>query len=96
MTDDICQTITRDFGADLPLVIEALEGLDSHGQAMEGDRLLRATLFLAKGDIERLRRVLARGRVDYRDVLREAEYAPDENRVYDFPKTFRELGLLVE
>jgi hypothetical protein len=94
MKTDIYQKIERDFGDDLKLAIEQIEILDARSKGLVGDRMLRAMVFLAKGNIERFKQVIELGRTDYRDVLWQAEYDCGEEQLYDFNKTFHELKLM--
>ena len=94
MKTDIYQKIESDFGSDLKQAIEQIEILDARSKGMVGDRMLRAMVFLAKGDIERFKQVIELGRTDYRDVLWQAEYDCGEEQLYDFNKTFHELNLM--
>ena len=94
MKTDIYQKMERDFGCDLPLAMEEVDLLDASTKGLIGDRMLRAMIFLAKGNIARFKQVIELGRTDYRDVLWQAEYDCGEEQLYDFNKTFHELGLM--
>ena len=94
MKTDIYQKIERDFGDDLQRAIEQVEILDACTKGLIGDRMLRAMVFLSKGKIERFKQIIELGRVDYRDVLWQAEYDCGEVQLYDFNKTFHELKLM--
>ncbi len=94
MKTDIYQKIERDFGDDLKLAIEQVEILDARTKGLIGNRLLRAMVFLSKGNIDRFKQVIELGRTDYRDVLWQAEYDCGEEQLYDFNKTFHELNLM--
>ncbi|MFT4764460.1 MAG: hypothetical protein ACI9OH_001554 [Oleispira sp.] len=94
MKTDIYQKIELDFGDDLKLAIEQVEILDARSKGLIGNRMLRAMVFLAKGNIERFKQVIELGRTDYRDVLWQAEYDCGEEQLYDFNKTFHELKLM--
>ena len=94
MKTDIYQKIELDFGDDLELAIEQVEILDARSKGLIGNRMLRAMVFLAKGNIERFKQVIELGRTDYRDVLWQAEYDCGEEQLYDFNKTFHELKLM--
>lgn len=94
MNTDIYQKIEIDFGEDLDQAIEIINILDARSKGLVGDRMLRAMVFLAKGNIERLEQVIELGRTDYRDVLWQAEYDCGEEQLYDFNKTFYELKLI--
>jgi hypothetical protein len=94
MQTDIYQKIEKDFGFDSKLAIEQIEILDARSKGLVSDRMLRAMVFLAKGNIERFKQVIELGRTDYRDVLWQAEYECGEEQLYDFNKTFHELKLM--
>ena len=94
MKTDIYQKIERDFGNDIKLALEQIEILDARSKGLIGDRILRAMIFLAKGNIERFKQVIELGRTDYRDILWQAEYDCGEDQIYDFKKTFHELNLM--
>jgi hypothetical protein len=94
MKTDIYQKIELDFGDDLKLAIEQVEILDARSKGLIGNRMLRAMVFLAKGNIERFKQVIELGRTDYRDVLWQAEHGCGEEQLYDFNKTFHELKLM--
>jgi len=91
---DIYQKIEHDFGADTPSAIALLEEIDAKTKGLIGNRMLRAMVFLADGDLDRFRDVIELGRVDYRDVLWQAEYDCGEVRKFDFEKSFHQLGLI--
>ncbi|ACJ31532.1 Conserved hypothetical protein [Shewanella piezotolerans WP3] len=94
MKTDIYQKIELDFGADLPLAIEQLEIVDARTKGMIGDRMIRAMVFLSKGNMDRFKQVIELAHTDYRDVLWQAEYDCGEEQLYDFNKTFHELKLM--
>ena len=94
MKTDIYQKIEKDFGSDLKQAIEQINILDARSKGLVSDRMLRAMVFLAKGNIERFKQVIELGRTDYRDVLWQAEYDCGEEQIYDFNKTFHELKLM--
>jgi hypothetical protein len=94
MKTDIYQKIERDFGNDLKLAIEQIEILDARSKGLIENRMLRAMVFLSKGNIDRFKQVIELGRTDYRDVLWQAEYDCGEEQIYDFNKTFHELKLM--
>jgi hypothetical protein len=94
MNTDIYQKIENDFGPEAKLAIEQIEILDARSKGLVSDRMLRAMVFLAKGDIERFKQVIKLGRTEYRDVLWQAEYDCGEEQLYDFNKTFHELKLM--
>lgn len=95
MTKDIFQKIEKDFGKDAKRVHKEFEILDAKTNGQLFDRLIRAIVYLAKGDIDKLKMYIEMSQVDWRDVLWQAEYdSPDDPKRYrDFNKSFHDLGL---
>ena len=92
---DIHQKIQIDFGLRAPFAMQVLDELDAESKGLVSPRLIRALVYLAKGDIEALKKTVELARTDWRDVLLQAEYSyPEAIRVRDFDKTFHELGSL--
>ena len=95
MALDIYQKIENDFGDNSNEVHEALKILDAKTKGMISNRILRAIVYLANGDISTFHEKVKLAQVDWRDVLMQAEYSyPENERLRDFDKTFYELGLL--
>lgn len=94
MKTDIYQKLQRDFGPQLQEAIGEIEAVDAATKGLISDRIIRAVIYLSKGDLERLRKQIELARIDWRDVLMAAEYDEKEVRVRDFDKTFHQLGLL--
>lgn len=91
---DIYRKIEIDFKDNLQAVIEQIEILDAEANGLLSDRLLRAMVFVANGNIERLKQIIKLARIDYRDVLWQAEYDANEKQIHDFNKSFDDLKLL--
>jgi len=69
--------------------------LEAETKGTIGDRIIRAVLYLSDGDLPKFHEKIKLARLDWRDVLMQAEYSfPEEERLRDFNKTFYELGLL--
>ncbi|PML75732.1 hypothetical protein [Enterovibrio norvegicus] len=95
MALDIYQQIDKDFGDRANEVHEVLNVLDAKTKGMISNRVIRAIVYLSKGDISTFHEKVKLAQVDWRDVLMQAEYSyPDGERERDFDKTFYELGLL--
>lgn len=94
MKTDIYQKIEKDFGDSLPEAIEQINILDARSKGLIHDRMIRAMVFFAKGNVERFKQVIELGRIDYRDVLWQAEYDCGEEQHFDFNKSFHELKLM--
>lgn len=62
------------FGADAPAALTELATYGVEEYHREPDRVRRAIVTLAKGDLSELRHLTAAARRDYRDVLMWAEY----------------------
>lgn len=95
MKADILQKIEKDFAEHHQFAIKQIEVFDAKHKGLLTDRILRAVVFLAKGNSEKLMQVLALAETDYRDVLWQAEYDRNEQRIYDFNQSFYELKLIV-
>lgn len=95
MKADIYQKIETDFGDDLKLAIEQINILEACSKALVADRMLRAMVFLVKGNIDRFKQVIELGQIDYRDVLWQAEYNCCEVQWYDFHE-LKLMGPLTE
>ena len=71
---DITRIARRELGANADAALEILAELGTQSWHAEVHRVRAATLFLAKGDIDELRRLVRAACIDYRDVLMWAEY----------------------
>ena len=91
---DIYQKIEHDFGANANAAIEQIDQLEAITKGLIDNRLLRAMIYLANGNLDGLTTTIERGRKNYRDVLCQAEYDGGEVRIHDFNKSFHELGLI--
>ena len=91
---DITPKLKQDFGPNLSRARELLADFYAESKGNVSDRLVRAIIYLAHGDLEELSRVIGVARIDYRDVLWQAEYEGGEVRLRDFNKSFRDLGLV--
>lgn len=96
MKTDIYRKMERDFGSEISLALKQVEAPDLPAEGVTGDRVLRAMVFLAKGDLETLEQLIKLASTDYRDVLWQAEYDCGDKRRFDFSRSFHELGLLEE
>lgn len=95
MALDIYQKIENDFGESARYIHEELKILDAKTKGMIGNRIIRAIVYLANGDVSTFREKVKLAQVDWRDVLLQAEYGyPENERLRDLDKTFYELGLL--
>lgn len=94
MKTDIYQKIEKDFGIDSRKVIEEIEYIDARSKGVIGDRILRAMVYLAKGNAHDFRYFAEKARAEHNEVLSQAEYDENGNKVYDFNKTFHELKLM--
>jgi hypothetical protein len=95
MALDIYQKIEKDFGDTAKEIHKTLETLDAKTKNIIGNRIIRAIIYLANGDVVKFHEKVKLAQVDWRDVLMQAEYSyPENERLRDFDKTFYELGLL--
>jgi len=80
--DDVERIVRRDFAPhDVPaaLALIAQYGVESYER--EADRVQAAALKQARGDLNRLRQQIGSAKMDYRDLLADAEY-PEATRVW--------------
>jgi hypothetical protein len=91
---EIYQKVEKDFGAQAQEIHEALKELDAKTKGLISHRVIRAIIYLANGNVELFHKKVALAQTDWRDVLVQAEYNTETERVRDFNKTFYELGLL--
>ena len=94
MKTDIYQKLKVDFNKELDEAINIMEALDAQTKGLISDRLLRAIIYLAKGNIHRLKEVIKLSQKDFRDILWQAEYDCGETLIHDFEKTFHELKMM--
>jgi hypothetical protein len=88
MSPDIQNKLRHDFPEkEFYVAIEMLSEWDAERKGLLDDRLFRCAIFLAKGDIDRLKIQVELGKHDYRDLIVAAEYEGDL-RVRDFTKVF--------
>ena len=90
---DIIQKIEQDFAGDYPFALDMIDDFVSCTSKPVSDRLLRAVVFMANGKIEKLDHAIELANIDFRDVLWQAEYDCGETQLYDFHRSFPELGL---
>ena len=87
MNRDIIRRIKKDFAkADEGAAIEALERA-SASIPRWGDRFSRCAVYIAHGDLERLRLAISIGKSDWRDLIVGAEYKGMEH-VRDYNRYF--------
>ena len=60
---------------------------------LESARIPRCILFLSKGDFDLFKKNLKRASVDWRDIIYDAEYDSNNNKLYNFNNTFEENEL---
>ena len=87
---DILKRINQDFSSidDRELIKNLLENL----KVNERHRIMRCILFLAQGDLKTFGEFEKLAKIDYRDVIMNAEYEyPSEKRLRDFSKPFTTL-----
>ncbi len=91
---DIQSKLEMDFGSEVTLAKDEIEGLYAQTHWQIGNRAVRSIIFLAKGDLNKLMKVKAAALSDPREVVWEAEYEQGDDQLRDFSKTFTELGFL--
>ena len=87
LPDDVAARIATDFAAPRRQeVTEALLGLSE--ATREHARVARCVLFVADGDLERLRQMVELAHTDYRDAIVAAEYDREDRRLRDLSRPF--------
>ena len=94
METDIYQKLEADFGNCFEEARDQIDMLDAETKGLIDNRILRAIIYLASGNIEQMKSMIELARKDYRDVLWQAEYDCGEELLRDFNKTFHDLGLM--
>ena len=84
MKTDIYQKIEYDFKENKDLALHEIDILEAKTKGLIGDRLLRAMVFLAGGNINSFREIIKTARTDFRDVLWQAEYDCTDEKKRDF------------
>lgn len=91
---DIHNKLALDFASDMPFAKDEIEALYAATNWQISDKMIRAIIYLAKGDLALLKSTIELARKDYKDVLWQAEYNRGDDKLRDFNQTFDELGLL--
>jgi len=91
--EDIQQRIIHDFQDSSDKAIEILDKAISQTDYLRTDRVIRCIVFLANGDIDKLKKYIDNAIFDTRDVMFWAEYDNRDSfqnakRIRDFNKTF--------
>ena len=81
LPDDVVSWVSRHFGAgDVESALALLgSAVDETGQPV-GPRLIRCAAVGSRGDLERLRLLVADLRIDWRDVITAGEYEMREGK----------------
>lgn len=90
LPQDIITKVRQDFSEDDAIAIVQLLGeLQKENPTIFSDRILRCIVFSAEGSFEELECAVALARIDWRDVIVNAEYDKDrETRRRDFELPF--------
>ena len=88
MKPDIKSRLQKDFGEDFLTIVKVINQWDVETKSLLDDRLLRVTIYLVKGKKEEFERIKEIARLDFRDVLWQAEYDGGEERIRDFNRQF--------
>ncbi len=92
--EDIIQQLQQDFTDLSDSAISILQDAITKTDYLKTDRIIRCIIFLANGDIDKLKKSIDHAIFDPRDVMLRAEYENLNNqdfkykRVRDFNKTF--------
>lgn len=88
LPDDVVRWVSRHFnGNDVGAALATLGSAVDHTSALVSPRLVRCAAVGSRGDLTRLRRLVADLRNDWRDVIMSGEYELRDGKpvqVYDF------------
>lgn len=75
LPEDIIAKVRKDFSEDdmIP-ILQLLGEFQKEGSEYCGDRILRCIVFMAHGNFEKFARAVALARIDWRDLIVDAEY----------------------
>ena len=93
--DDIIAKIQTDFGNNASTALSMLINATKKVEYLKTDRIIRCIIFLAKGNLKELSKLIETATFDTRDVMLLAEYEKlngnfNYTRLRDFNKTFEE------
>jgi len=75
LPEDIIAKVRQDFtDDDMIPILQLLSELQKEDSKIFGDRILRCIVFLAGGSFEEFADAVAMARLDWRDLIVEAEY----------------------
>ena len=89
---DIKEKIELDFGVEAGAAKDEIEALYIKTNWRVTNRMIRAVVFLAKGDLASLTNNINLFLADYKDVLWSAEYDRGDVKLRDFNETFTDLA----
>lgn len=92
-TKDIEEKVKADFQASSATAFNLLQNAISKADHLQTDRVLRCIVFLAKGNLDELKKYIKLATLDPRDIMLAAEYDPgndhfNHKRVRNFNHTF--------
>lgn len=95
---DIREKIKTDFGEKAAHILEILDEAIAKTDYLSTPRIIRCILFLADGNMDKLKKMIVNAQHDTRDVLLWAEYEQigepfHPKRIRDFNKTFDECEI---
>ncbi len=97
--EDIQQRIKHDFNDSADKAIDILGNAILKTDYLKTDRIIRCIVFLANGDLNKLKKFIDNAIIDTRDVMLWAEYEEQEGdfnfkRIRNFNNTFDNAELL--
>lgn len=85
---DIVNRLRSDFGENWNIACREIQELLISDSTFRNNRIVRAIMHLTNKDLNRLRKTIELTKNDYRDLLMNAEYDENGQRVRDFNKEF--------
>jgi hypothetical protein len=90
---DIILEMKLKFGDNFLDAKEILINYTKNNIAHSSDRILRCLIFLSTENLENLKAQIEIAKIDWRDIVKYAEYDDENNRIRNFNKTFLENNL---
>ena len=91
---EIQQKLEQGFGLEYPFARDEIEALYAATNWSISNKMIRAIIYLAKGDLELLNSNIQLVQTDFKDLLWLAEYDRGDEQLRDFNQSFTNLELV--
>jgi hypothetical protein len=90
LTEDIIQEMKTIFKSDFDTAYKLLNQYLTENEYLNTTQIIRSIIFLSQNGIGSFKKYLECAKTDPRDVILWAEYEPNEVRIRDFTKAFKQ------